>query len=66
MENYRDSDTSSESEYELNQGSMVGSDCDEDEPGLNSNQDSVKFMMNTGMHLRIHRLNYWLNWIPIA
>jgi hypothetical protein len=32
MENYSDSDTSSESEYESRQGSIAGSDCDEDEP----------------------------------
>jgi hypothetical protein len=31
MENYSDSDTSSESEYESSQGSAVGSDCDENE-----------------------------------
>ena len=28
-------DTSSESEYESSQGSVVGSDCDEDEPSQN-------------------------------
>jgi hypothetical protein len=32
MENYSDLDTSSESEYESNQGSAAGSDFDEDEP----------------------------------
>jgi len=31
MENYSDLDTSSESEYESNQGFTVGSNCDEDE-----------------------------------
>ncbi len=31
MENYSDLDTSSESEYESNQGSIAGSDYDEDE-----------------------------------
>jgi hypothetical protein len=35
MENYSDSDASSESEYESSQGSAVGSDCDEDEPSQN-------------------------------
>jgi hypothetical protein len=35
MENYSDLDTSSESEYESSQGSVVGSDCDEDEPSRN-------------------------------
>jgi hypothetical protein len=32
MENYSDSDTSSESEYKSSQGSPAGSDCDEDLP----------------------------------
>jgi hypothetical protein len=32
MENYSDSDTSSESEYDSSGGSAAGSDCDEDEP----------------------------------
>ena len=34
MEDYSDSDTSSESEYESDQGSEVASDYDEDEPTL--------------------------------
>ena len=32
MENYSDSDTSSESEYDSSRGSPAVSDCDEDEP----------------------------------
>jgi hypothetical protein len=35
MENYSDSDTSSESKYESDQGSALGSGCDEDEPTEN-------------------------------
>jgi hypothetical protein len=35
MENYSDSDTSLESEYESSQGSAAGSDCDEDELSQN-------------------------------
>ena len=35
MENYSDSDTSSESEYESSQGSVAGSNCDEDELSQN-------------------------------
>jgi hypothetical protein len=31
MENYSNSDTSSESEYESSDGSAAGSNCDEDE-----------------------------------
>jgi hypothetical protein len=33
MENYSDSDTSSESDYDSSQGSVAGSNCDKDEPG---------------------------------
>jgi hypothetical protein len=32
MENYSDSDTSSESEYDSSEGSAAVSDCNEDEP----------------------------------
>jgi hypothetical protein len=32
MENYSNSDTFSELEYESSQGFVAGSDCDEDEP----------------------------------
>jgi hypothetical protein len=35
MENYSDLDTSLESEYESSQGSVAGSNCDEDEPSQN-------------------------------
>jgi len=35
MEDYSDSDISSESEYESNQGSVSGSNYDEDEPTEN-------------------------------
>jgi hypothetical protein len=35
MEDYSDSDTSSESDYESSQGSAAVSDCDEDDPSQN-------------------------------
>ena len=43
MENYSDSDTSSESEYESSQGSVVESDCDDDEPSQNLEPELSEF-----------------------
>jgi hypothetical protein len=43
MENYSDSDTSSESEYESSQGSAVESDCDEDELSQNLKPEPSEF-----------------------
>jgi hypothetical protein len=43
MENYSDSDTSSESEYESGQGSEAGSDYDEDELGQDLEPERSEF-----------------------
>jgi hypothetical protein len=43
MENHSDPDTSSESEYESSQGSVAGSDCDEDEPSQDLEPEPSKF-----------------------
>jgi hypothetical protein len=43
MENYSDSDTSSESEYESGQGSEAGSDCDDNELSQNLEPEFSKF-----------------------
>jgi hypothetical protein len=43
MENYSDSDTSSESEYESGQGSEAGSDCDDDELSQNLEPEFSEF-----------------------
>jgi hypothetical protein len=43
MEDYSDSDTSSESEYRSSQGSIVGSDCDENEPSQDLEPEPSEF-----------------------
>ncbi len=43
MENYSDSDTSSESEYKSNQGSEAASDYDEDELSQNLEPELSEF-----------------------
>jgi hypothetical protein len=43
MENYSDSDTSSESEYDSSGGSAAVSDCDEDEPSQDLEPESSEY-----------------------
>ena len=43
MENYSDSDTSSESEYDSSEGSAAVSDCDEDEPSQDLEPESSEY-----------------------
>jgi hypothetical protein len=60
MENYSNSDTSSESEYESSQGSAAGSDCDEDEnlePELSAIHDEYEnapWNPEAQLHTQLH------------
>ena len=59
MENYSDSDTSSESEYESSQGSAAGSDFDEDEssqdlePGLSENHNDALWNLEAQLQAQL-------------
>ena len=60
MEDYSDSDTSSESEYESDQGSTTGSDSEEDELSENREPDLSEPMHMTmlyGIHKPVFTTN---------